>query len=140
MLARSSVRHLARSLPPAPGDATEEGGRSVTQQAVERALGKLITDEAFRERFFVSPAAACRDAGLAVSPTELEALSRLPRAALAQFAEGLDGRISRASLEPTAPPEEGASSGDADVPSGWPYAARRHHTNEHHTNDSGRER
>ena len=49
----------------------------MTQQAVERALGKLITDEAFRERFFAAPIAACLEAGLTLSAAELEALSRL---------------------------------------------------------------
>jgi hypothetical protein len=45
----------------------------VTQQAVERALGKLLTDENFRERFFENPEAASWEAGLALSPIELEA-------------------------------------------------------------------
>ena len=55
---------------------------AVTQQAVERALGKLLTDENLLERFFESPKAASWEAGLALSPIELEALSRVPRAAL----------------------------------------------------------
>jgi hypothetical protein len=78
----------------------------VTQHAVERALGKLLTDEGFRERFFVTAVTACRDAGLTLSPTELEALSRVSRDELARFAERLDQRISRASLEPTGTSEE----------------------------------
>jgi hypothetical protein len=57
----------------------------VTQQAVERALGKLLTDENFRERFFENPEAASWEAGLALSPIELEALARVPRHALASF-------------------------------------------------------
>ena len=85
-----------------------EGRTAVTQHAVERALGKLLTDEAFRERFFAAPVAASREAGLALSPIELDALSRLSREELAQFGEGLDQRISRASLEPMTTPEEGA--------------------------------
>ena len=71
----------------------------MTQQAVERALGKLITDEAFRERFFAAPIAACLEAGLTLSTAELEALSRLSPDQLAQFAEDLDARISRARLD-----------------------------------------
>ena len=43
----------------------------MTQQAVERALGKLLTDENFRERFFENPEAASWEAGLALSPSEL---------------------------------------------------------------------
>ena len=73
----------------------------MTQAGVEQALGKLMADEAFRERFFATPATACREAGLVLSPTELEALSRLSRDGLARFAEDLDPRISRPCLDPT---------------------------------------
>ena len=55
----------------------EDRGRrrtAVTQQALERALGKLLTDENFRERFFASPELAYWEAGFALSPVELEAL------------------------------------------------------------------
>jgi hypothetical protein len=72
----------------------------VTQQAVERTLGKLLTDENFRERFFASPAAACWEAGLTLSPIELEALARVPRSALRSLLEDLDERIIRPSLDP----------------------------------------
>jgi len=48
-------------------------GGSVSQNAVERTLGKLATDEEFCARFFEDPAAW--EAGLPLSPVELEALS-----------------------------------------------------------------
>lgn len=73
----------------------------MTQQAVERALGKLLTDENFREQFFASPDLACWEAGFALSPVELEALSRLSSEALARFSEALDKRISRPALDPS---------------------------------------
>ena len=72
----------------------------MTQQAVERALGKLLTDENFRERFFASPELACWEAGFALSTVELEALSRVSSEALTQLSEALDTRISRPSLDP----------------------------------------
>ena len=72
----------------------------MTQQAVERALGKLLTDENFRERFLENPELACWEAGIALSPVEVEALSRLSSETLAQFSEALDERISRPSLDP----------------------------------------
>jgi hypothetical protein len=72
----------------------------VTQQAVERALGKLLTDENFRERFFENPEAASWEAGISRSPTELDALSRVSRQALDVLSEDLDKRISRPSLDP----------------------------------------
>jgi hypothetical protein len=72
----------------------------VTQQAVERALGKILTDENFRERFFENPEAASWEAGLALSPIELEALSRVPRHAAVSLHGDLDKRISRPSLDP----------------------------------------
>jgi len=45
----------------------------VSQNAVERTLGKLATDDEFRARFFENPAAATWEAGLPLSPIELEA-------------------------------------------------------------------
>ena len=62
----------------------------MTQQAVERALGKLLTDENFRERFFENPEAAGWEAGISLSPTELDALSRLSRRAVDVLSEDLD--------------------------------------------------
>ena len=72
----------------------------MTQQAVERALGKLLTDENFRDRFFASPATATWEAGFTLSAIELEALAGLSHEAIARFSEDLDKRISRASLDP----------------------------------------
>lgn len=72
----------------------------MTQQAVERALGKLLTDENFRDRFFTNPETASREAGFTLSAIEFDALSRLSHEALARFGEGLDKRISRPSLDP----------------------------------------
>ena len=72
----------------------------MTQHAVERALGKLLTDENFRDRFFANPETASWEAGFALSAIELEALSRLSREALARFSDGLDKRISRPCLDP----------------------------------------
>ena len=67
----------------------------MSQNAVERTLGKLATDEDFRARFFENPAAATWEAGLPLSQVELEALSGLSKAALVRFSQSLDGRIRR---------------------------------------------
>ena len=74
----------------------------MTQQAVERAIGKLVTDAEFRERFYVNPEAATWEAGLPLSRVELEALSALSRDAVLRFSEGVDARICRACLDATA--------------------------------------
>ena len=71
----------------------------MSQAAVERALGKLVTDESFRDRFFMDPAAASFNAGLTLSQAELDALARLPKAALTQFNRLLDDRICRLSVD-----------------------------------------
>ena len=73
----------------------------MTQQAVERAIGTLVTDAEFRERFYVNPEAATWDAGLPLSRVELEALSAVSRDAVVQFSERLDVRICRVSLDAT---------------------------------------
>jgi hypothetical protein len=74
------------------------GTRAVSQHAVERTIGKLVTDDDFRGRFFENPAAATWEAGLRLSPVELQALSGLSRAAIARFSQSLDGRIRRLCL------------------------------------------
>ncbi len=67
----------------------------MSQQAVERAIGKLVTDEAFRTAFVEDPQSASLEAGLHLSATELDALTRIPASALEQLAERLDDRICR---------------------------------------------
>jgi hypothetical protein len=67
----------------------------MSQHAIERAIGKLVTDGAFRARFFANPEAATWEAGLQLSPGELQALSALSPAALLRFRQSLDPRIIR---------------------------------------------
>jgi hypothetical protein len=83
----------------------------MSQAAVEKALGKLITDEGFRRRFFKDPAAASFAAGLELSQAELDALSRLPGKAIARFSARLDHRICRLSME-----EEGRQTSPGTAP------------------------
>jgi len=78
----------------------------MSQHAVERTLGKLLTDESFRERFFTAPRVAAWAAGLRLTDIELAALSGLPRSALRSFSASLDPRISRLCLPPESSPEE----------------------------------
>jgi hypothetical protein len=93
----------------------------MSQAAVEKALGKLITDECFRGRFFKDPAAASFSAGLELSQAELDALSRLPVRAIARFSGCLDDRIRRVPLgdegripgEGTSPVRRGRTAGRA---------------------------
>jgi len=67
----------------------------MSQQAVERAIGKLVTDESFRARFIADPARASFEAGLSLSSLELRALTRIPDDALRRFAVVLDDSIRR---------------------------------------------
>jgi hypothetical protein len=64
--------------------------RAMTVTGLERALGMLLLDAAFCERFFLNPSAAMWEAGLPLSPIEVEALARLSRGAIARFRESLD--------------------------------------------------
>ena len=79
----------------------------MSQQAVERTLGKLLTDESFRERFFTSPRETVWAAGLRLSDIELSALSGLSPVALRSFSASLDPRICRLCLTTESSPEEG---------------------------------
>jgi hypothetical protein len=70
----------------------------MSQRTVETAVGKLVTDEGFRKRFFNDPQKASVIAGLDLSHDELEALSRIPRGALAALSERMDDRICRLNI------------------------------------------
>lgn len=78
----------------------------MSQRDVERALGRLLTDEGFREEFFGGPESAVRRAGLDLSPEELDALSRTPRAAVAALGARIDGRICQIHIAGQRAPEE----------------------------------
>jgi len=94
----------------------------MSQAAVERALGKLVTDESFRDQFFVDPAAASFNAGLTLSRAELDALARLSKGALAQFNRLLDDRICRLSVDGE---ERPVPSGGLDAGASGPPAESR---------------
>ena len=70
----------------------------MSQRVVEQVLGRLVTDESFREVFF-------RDAEIATAPyaseltaAEIDALRQVPRSALAILCDRLDDRICRLSV------------------------------------------
>ena len=78
----------------------------MSQDAVERTLGKLLTDESFRERFFTAPRVTAWTAGLRLSDIELAGLYGLSRSALGSFSASLDPRICRLCLPRESSPEE----------------------------------
>ncbi len=79
----------------------------MSQRAVEQALGKLVTDEGFREAFFADPREMARRAGLELTPKEIDALARIPRQALAVLCACVDDRICRLHVPSETTPEEG---------------------------------
>ncbi len=78
----------------------------MSQRDVERTLGRLLTDQGFRDDFFRDPARACLGVGLELAPPEIEALLRVPRASLASLSARLDGRICRLHIQRLARPHE----------------------------------
>ncbi len=78
----------------------------MSQRGVEHALGKLVTDEGFRERFFTNPQWAALLIGVELSLDELQALRTISPAALAEFAGHLDNRICRLHVPPQPAHEE----------------------------------
>lgn len=67
----------------------------MSQEALERFLGRLLTDEAFRQRAGESFDAVCREEGYTVSGEELAAISPEDLARLDLVAEKLDSSIKR---------------------------------------------
>jgi hypothetical protein len=57
----------------------------MNQQAMERALGKLVMDRGFRDAFFRDPSAATEAAGIRLTDHEWSALTRIRPGALAAF-------------------------------------------------------
>ncbi len=68
----------------------------MSQRSVEIALGRLITDEAFRRQFFAAPRELCHSHGLDLAAPELTALLRLDGGRLRALAAQLDPKIIRA--------------------------------------------
>jgi hypothetical protein len=71
----------------------------MSQRDVERTLGRLLTDAEFRYAFFRNPGRACLLLGVPLAPHELEALLRVPRRRLTNFAGMLDDRICRVEID-----------------------------------------
>jgi hypothetical protein len=73
----------------------------MSQENVERVIGRLVTDEAFRRRFSAHPSSALRDlteGGMALTECELRALSTLEPEEIDSFADNLDPRILKSDL------------------------------------------
>ena len=67
----------------------------MSQRGVERVLGRLVTDEAYREKFFADAWIAFVPYATDLTADELDALRRVPRSALALLCARLDDRICR---------------------------------------------
>ncbi|HSB78206.1 MAG TPA: Os1348 family NHLP clan protein [Candidatus Methylomirabilis sp.] len=78
----------------------------MSQRAVERALGRLVTDEGFRDWFFKDPDGACLYIGAELSAQEMEALRRIPRPLLDDLSARIDDRICRLHIPAEAVSEE----------------------------------
>lgn len=67
----------------------------MSQEAVERLLGRLITDDGFRARARQGLLRICREEGYALTPGELGLLARLDLGALEGIAELVDTGLRR---------------------------------------------
>jgi putative modified peptide len=68
----------------------------MTKQVVEQILGRMITDEKFRQLFFSNPEEALKDHDLAAE--EREALLKTKKEDVEGFSRKLDDRITKAKL------------------------------------------
>jgi hypothetical protein len=67
----------------------------MTVAGLERALGRLLLDPAFCERFLLNPSCAAWEAGLPLSPIEIKTLSGVSRAAIERFRDSLEPSLRR---------------------------------------------
>jgi hypothetical protein len=77
----------------------------MSQRSVERVIGRLVTDEAFRRRFGRDPGTALREmteGGAELTGTELRALTCLDAGLAADFAAVIDPRLQKTDLHGSA--------------------------------------
>jgi hypothetical protein len=70
----------------------------MSQRGVERVIGRLVTDEGFRNRFGEDPLLALAEAlrcGVELTELEIQALATLDRLDLERLAGTLDPRIQK---------------------------------------------
>jgi hypothetical protein len=73
----------------------------MSQRNVERVIGRLVTDEAFRRRFALDPGTALREVtacGMELNDCELRALVGIDTGLATRFAEALDPRLQKTDL------------------------------------------
>ena len=73
----------------------------MSQCSVERVVGRLLTDEAFRRRFTEDPVAAIREIvgrGVELTSLEIQALASIDPRQAARFADAIDPRIQKCDL------------------------------------------
>jgi hypothetical protein len=74
----------------------------MSQQNVERVIGRIVTDHGFRRRFEERPFEALFEivaSGVELTTVELQALAGLDPTVVARFADALDPRIQK--VEPS---------------------------------------
>ena len=70
----------------------------MSQQNVERVIGKIVTDQGFRRRFERKPVDALFEivaSGMELTTVELQALAGLDPSQVARFADALDPRLQK---------------------------------------------
>lgn len=76
----------------------------MSQRNVERVIGRLVTDEAFRRRFSRDPADTLRsltDIGIDLTVCELQALVAIDPGLVTRFADAIDPRLQKTDLQGT---------------------------------------
>ena len=74
----------------------------MSQRGVERTIGRLVTDEEFRQRFATDPVAILVEGvgcGVELTNLEVEALASIDRSLLEQLADTLDPRIQKVRIQ-----------------------------------------
>jgi len=73
----------------------------MSQRNVERVIGRLVTDEAFRRQFVTDPSAALGEVtreGVELNDCELRALATIDPGAVGRFIAAIDPRLQKADL------------------------------------------
>jgi hypothetical protein len=77
-------------------------GNAMSQSNVERVIGRLVTDEGFRRRFFEDPVSAIRqvvESGFELNACEAQALIAIDPHRVERFVEALHPCIQKVELQ-----------------------------------------
>ncbi len=87
---------LRKAIPDETNMTQDARDRQNSQRAIEALLGRMLTDDVFRQQFMAEPENACAEYGFDLTAAEIAPLLEFDSHAIGTLAKRLDPRIVRA--------------------------------------------